>query len=115
MLSFPGPNIATGLKIKGLLRYVVGDQTYSLPPVALSCNGWLTTIDVSLPANACTFGMTVTTTVSVTGFGQPRVSVTDKTYDVVDCGPATGSRLFEFSRLLVGNHLKSAPLIFPLN
>src|SRR6478609_8169712 len=65
---------------------------------------------VSFPALATTVGATVTSIVSLTGLGQPNVSVTFKIYAVVFEGPAIGLVVFALSRELTGDQLKEDPI-----
>ena len=92
-----------------------GDQINVVPPDAFNCNGCPTTIIVSRPAKAFTFGRTVTTTVSRPGFGHPNTSLADKTYDVVPLGDATGFSIVALFSVEAGVQKNEEPTILPFN
>src|SRR5687767_2860898 len=73
-------------------------------------------ITVSLPANAFTFGNTVTITVSEDGFGQPEVlSVAVNINDVVFVGAAIGLSTVASLRLVAFDHVKAVPFVWAFN
>jgi hypothetical protein len=69
-------------------------------------------ITVSFPANAFTFGSTVTVTVSDDGLGHPELrSVAVNMYDVVFAGVATGLNEFALLRLEAFDHVNAVPFV----
>ncbi len=113
--SYEDPKVAMGFGIEGLLNPSVGVQAYTSPPVAFNCKGWFATIMVSFPAKAFICGMTVTTTVSRTVFGQPSVSFTDRTYKVVATGLAVGVSVVLLTSVPEGLQVKDEPVIIPVS
>ena len=99
----------------GLFIPVPGDHAYTAPPVAFNCNGWITTIVVSRPANARTGAITLTTTVSLAGLGQPLLSIAIRIYDVVSGGDAVGDNVFARTNPVGGNHVKFGASVVALS
>lgn len=87
--SVPLVYIAVGLGTIALLNAMAGvHKMLEALDEAFICNNWLYTILVSFPANTFTRGLTVISTVSVAGFGQPIVSLTERINAVLTFGEA---------------------------
>src|SRR5689334_8075645 len=70
-------------------------------------------MEVSFPANALIFGLTVTSTVSRDGLGQPSVSVAVNTNAVVRSGNALGVSVLKSFRYTAGDQLNLLAMIRP--